>query len=213
MTQCRLSEIVACLSPRAVWLATVLTGVVHLAGAVAWADGGTVVLAERVGDYQITVLGSPAPLHVGAADLSVLVQDAATGQPVDGLSVTLCLVPEGGLPADGLRLEATRAAATNKLFYATQFELPTAGRWTLTAVVGPRGGETTEPNAAATIEGPLEVAGPPPRWVELWPWIGWPAVAVALFALREKLVCQRRERSGRPASVASSSSSAVRRLK
>ena len=163
------------------------------------------MLSERAGDYQVTVLASPAALHVGPADLSVLVQDAATGQPVDGMAVTLCLVPEGWPAADGLRLEATRAAATNKLFYAAQFDLPTAGRWTLTATVEPsheaareRGGESIAAGRGiATIEGVLEVAGPPPRWVELWPWIGWPVVVVLLFALREQLVCGQRERRSR----------------
>jgi hypothetical protein len=159
--------------------------------------GGAVVLSERSGDYQVTVLASPAALHVGAADLSVLVQDAASGQPVDGLSVTLCLSPEGAPPADGLRVEATRAAATNKLFYAAPFDLPTAGRWTLTAEIGPRRGE---PAAAArgtsTVQGPLEVAGRLPRWLELWPWIAWPALIVALFLARERLVCRQRTKKG-----------------
>ncbi|HEX4144433.1 MAG TPA: hypothetical protein VHY91_13070 [Pirellulales bacterium] len=196
MTARRFAKIAACRLPLAVWLAFVSTGTA------ARGDGGAVVLSGRAGDYQIAVLASPAPPHVGPADLSVLVQDAATGQPVDGLSVTLRLVPDGGLPDEGLRLEATRAAATNKLFYAAQFDLPSAGRWTLTATAAKqRPGETAEPRPAAMIAGPLDVGGPPPRWVELWPWIGWPAIVVALFALREKLVCGRRERAGRPATI------------
>jgi hypothetical protein len=170
-----------CVLPAAVWLGVVL------ACATAWADGGAVVLAERAGDYQVTVLASPVALHVGPADLSVLVQDAATGQPVDGLLVTLSLAPEGSSPADGLVQPATRAAATNKLFYAAKFELSAAGRWTLSATVENR--QRTE-----TIQGVLEVAGPPPRWLELWPWIGWPVVVVLLFALRERLVCAHRQR-------------------
>jgi hypothetical protein len=75
----------------------------------------------------------------------------------------------------------------------------------LTATVAcPRPGKTTEPEAAVTIEGLLEVAGKPPRWVELWPWIAWPAVVVLLFAVRERLVCQRRERGGRRSAVVGS---------
>jgi hypothetical protein len=194
-------------------VAIILAGMVHVTGTSVRADGGTVVLSQRAGDYQVTVLGSPAVLHVGAADLSVLVQDAATGQPVDGLSATLCLVPLGGLPADELRLQATRAAATNKLFYAAQFDLPTAGRWKLTATVTDprRGGTVAAAPGTATIEGVLEVGGPPPRWVELWPWIGWPVIVVLLFALRERLVCQRRERGGRRLSVAGCSPVAASR--
>lgn len=184
MIRKQLARFAARVLPAIVWLGTML------AATIVRADGGAVVLAQRAGDYQVTVLAAPAAPHVGLADLSVLVQDAATGQPVDGLSVTLGLTPEGSLPADGLRSAATRALATNKLFYAAQFDLPTAGRWTLTATVEtPRGSET--------IEGPLEVAGPPPRWLELWPWIGWPVIVVLLFALRENLACQQRERGDR----------------
>ncbi len=115
------------------------------------------------------------------------------------LSVTLCLTPEGSSPADGLRLAATRAAATNKLFYAAQFDLPTAGRWTLSATVRSRpAAANANPGDTVTVEGPLDVAGPPPRWVELWPWIGWPVIVVLLFTLRERLVCNHRQRTGRP---------------
>jgi hypothetical protein len=50
--------------------------------AVALADGGRVVVVERQGDYRISVFTSPEPLRAGPIDISVLLQDAETGQPI-----------------------------------------------------------------------------------------------------------------------------------
>jgi hypothetical protein len=154
-----------------------------------WADGGAVIASERAGDWQISVLVSPALLTVGPADVSVLVQDA-NRQAVDGLQVTLDLVAEGSPPTDAIHLEATRAAATNKLFYAAQCELPSAGRWQITATVA-------DSEAEQNVAGIIEVAAPPSKWVQLWKWIAWPAIVVALFILRERLVLGQRERKTR----------------
>jgi hypothetical protein len=158
----------------------------------AQADGGAVVASERVGPWQISVLVSPAAICVGPADVSLLVQDAASGQVVEGLAVTLEVAPENS-PADSMHLEATRAAATNKLFYAAQCELPTAGRWTIRGTV-------SDSQHEAKVSALVDVAGPPPAWVELWPWMAWPALVIALFLLRERLAyAQQYRRSQRPA--------------
>ena len=45
----------------------------------AHADGGQVRLTQRHGDMQITVFTSPSPLRAGPVDVSVCIQDAATG--------------------------------------------------------------------------------------------------------------------------------------
>jgi hypothetical protein len=154
--------------------------------ACAWADGGAVIASQRVGSWQVSVLVSPVAPAVGPIDVSVLVQDAVSGQTVDGVIVKLQLAPEDS-PADSIRLAATRAAATNKLFYAAQCDLPTAGRWTIAATANDREDE-------AELFAVINVAGPPPKWVELWPWLAWPSVVIALFLLREHLACMQRER-------------------
>src|SRR5437588_9252437 len=88
---------------------------------VARADGGTVCLSERAGGYQVTVFTAPTPFRAGPVDISVLVQDAAGGEPVADVSVEVALTPAG--PGEEvLRSAATRAAATNKLFHAAQFD-------------------------------------------------------------------------------------------
>jgi hypothetical protein len=81
-----------------------------------------------------------------------------------------------GRPA--LEYPATTEAATNKLFRAAQFELPEPGRWEMQAQVdGPHG--------MAVIGGLVEAAEALPRWQVMWPWIGWPAVAIVLYGISE----------------------------
>jgi hypothetical protein len=79
-----------------------------------------------------------------------------------------------------LEYPATREAATNKLLHAAQFDLPEPGRWQLQVQVeGVHG--------PAVLDGELEAAAPLPPWRELWPWIGWPALAIALFGIHQVL--------------------------
>jgi hypothetical protein len=154
---------------------------------VAWADGGTIRLSERRGDYRITVFTSPIPLRAGPVDVSVLVQDADTGEAVTQADVGVRAAPRGRVGV-GVYHAATTAAATNKLFRAALFELPEPGWWEIeVAVDGPRG--------AAQVRFEVAAAEPLPQWPALWAWIGWPAAAVLLFAIHQVLV---KRKSGRP---------------
>jgi hypothetical protein len=143
-------------------------------------DGGTVRLSERLGGYDVTVFTSPTPLRAGPVDVSVLVQDAATGQPVPEAEVLIAVAPPAR-PGEALWYPATRAAAVNKLFQAAQFELPEAGWWQLEVRVAGAGGQ-----AGKSFE--LEAAAPLPRWAELWFWIAFPVVPVGFFVLHQVLV-------------------------
>jgi hypothetical protein len=143
------------------------------------ADGGAVRLRERAGGYQIAVFTSPTPLRAGPVDVSVLVQDAATGECVSEARVTVRLQGPGA--ARVLESPATAEAATNKLFRAAEFQLPEPGWWDVAvAVEGPHG--------PALVRFGLQADEPPPRWLDLWPWFGWPALAVALFGVHQVLV-------------------------
>jgi hypothetical protein len=84
-------------------------------------------LRERAGAYQVTVFTSPTPLRAGLVDVSVLVQEAATGACLPQARVNLRLTSRG--TGDVLELPATTEAATNKLLRAAAFQLPHAGRW------------------------------------------------------------------------------------
>jgi hypothetical protein len=157
---------------------TVVVGVIvgwlvlGIRSAPALADGGSMRWSEEKGGYRITVFSAPTPFRAGPVDLSVLVQDSSTGDPMTHVPVTVRMTKPGG-PA--LEYPATSETATNKLLQAAQFDLPEPGRWALEVhVQGAHG--------LAVIGGELEAAERLPRWREMWPWIGWPALAVALFS-------------------------------
>jgi hypothetical protein len=146
----------------------------------AWADGGTVQLSQRAGGYRITVFTEPTPLRAGPVDVSVLVQDAATGQAVPGAQVTVRAAPAGRW-AEATACPATTEAATNKLLRAAHFELPEAGPWDLEVVVqGPLG--------PARVRCEVEAAEPWPQWLSFWPWVAWPALVITLFGVHQLLV-------------------------
>jgi hypothetical protein len=75
---------------------------------------------------------------------------------------------------------ATSAKATNKLYQAVQFELPEPGRWDLHVRVEGSPG-------LVVLSGDVEAAEPLPRWRQIWPWFGWPALVIALFGIQQIL--------------------------
>jgi len=143
------------------------------------ADGGAVRLRAQAGAYQVTVFTSPTPFRAGPVDISVLVLDAGTREYVPGARATVRLSLRG--TEEVLEYPATAGAATNKLFHAAVFQLPEPGWWDVEiAVAGPHG--------PALLRFEIEADEPLPRWLELWPWFTWPALAVALFGLHQVLV-------------------------
>jgi hypothetical protein len=146
----------------------------------ALADGGALRLSEAKGGYRITVFSAPTPFRAGPVDMSVLVQDPSTGDPMTQVLVTVRMTKSGGL---ALEYPATSERATNKLLKAAQFELPEPGNWALEVHV--RGS-----HGLAVIGGELEAAEPLPRWHKMWPWITWPALAIVLFIIRQVLAQQ-----------------------
>jgi hypothetical protein len=144
------------------------------------ADGGTVRLSRREGGYVVSVFTAPNPLRAGPVDISVLVQDAATGETIPEARVTIVLTPPGR-PGRSVRQAATPGAATNKLFHAAVFELPGPGRWE--AEVGVEGWR-----GDARVRFELVAAARAPRWPALWPWVAWPALPILLYSLHQVLI-------------------------
>ncbi len=167
--------------------ATALLGLVVLLPAPSSGDGGTVRLIERSGPFVITVFSAPEPLRVGPADLSILVQDEADDAPVLDARISLEAVPPPGGAGEVVRLEATRAQAINKLFYATPFTPRQPGAWTLGVRVH-RGAHVAEAQAV------LPVGPAPPGLLRIWPYLALPPAAVALYALAAWLSARRHPR-------------------
>jgi hypothetical protein len=134
----------------------------------AWADGGTVRLSEQKGNYRIAVFTSPTPVRAGPVDVSVLVQDAATGKLASGVQVTIKAVrrDSAGVAFHG---PATTEAATNKLYDAAVFELPEPGWYSVEVSVDGDLGKVEvgfEVEAAEPLPALGRLAGPGDR--RLW---------------------------------------------
>lgn len=155
------------------------------------ADSGTLRASSRQHGYQVTVFTSPTPLRAGTVDVSVLVQDGATGAALDS-SVQVQAWPRGR-PGEAVRCTATPEAATNKLFRAAVFELPEPGWWEVVVQVA----GLPEPVEAHFA---VEAAGPLPAWQAVAPWVAWPVLVVAGFVAHQRLV--RRKHWVRRASTA-----------
>ena len=147
------------------------------------ADGGTVRLSEQKGNYRITVFTAPTPLRAGPVDISVLVQEAATGELASEVQVTIKAVWRGS-PGVALHHPATTEAATNKPYYAATFDLPEPGWYSLEVSIDGALGE-------AQVRFDLEAAEPLPPWLAMWPWVGWPVLAIILFGIHQLLVRRR----------------------
>jgi hypothetical protein len=90
------------------------------------ADGGTLRLSQAQGPFVISVFTAPAPLRVGTADVSVLVQRRAGSAVLLDASVELrARGPDGTLVIQS----ASRARATTGLLHTALLALPSPGRW------------------------------------------------------------------------------------
>ena len=170
--------------------AVVLASLAALLGGApaARADGGVVRLSEARGDLLLTVFTAPTPLRAGLVDVSVMVQEIAGQRPVLDASVSIVLRSQ--VDHTVVRAAATRAQATNKLLYAADVDLPVAGDWDLEVTVerGP---------TSAHVETELSAGAPVPRLLALWPYVTFPAVVIALFAVHQGLA-RRRPSGGSP---------------
>ncbi len=173
-------------------LFALLTGVVLANCGNARGDGGTLRLCEVAGPYRISAFTSPSPPRAGQLDVSVLVQDAATGAILPDVDVMVRVASADPSLADQSHatrsIVATQHAAPNKLLRAAACQLPAAGEWRIEVLVHePRLANSTGETLAAFDV----VAGEPlPAWWDMAPWIGWPLAVVGLFAVHQALAAR-----------------------
>jgi hypothetical protein len=149
-------------------------------------DGGTVRLSKCEGGYRISVFTMPTPFRAGPVDISVLVQDAVTGEPIPAVQVTIRLTARDRA-VEPIVHAATTTAATNKLLRAAVFELPEPGHWAV---------EVTTVGRLGPVQVCFELmaADRAPKWPAIWPWIGWPAPVILLFLIHQLLIWRRSRR-------------------
>jgi hypothetical protein len=116
-------------------LGTCLAGVLAslLTATLAEADGGALILREERGPWIVTLLAEPTPLREGPAVLEVLVQSAATGEPMLDADVRLRLTASGADHA--LEVQTHPDAAGNRLFRGARLYLPSPGPCQLEVLV------------------------------------------------------------------------------
>lgn len=171
------------------WLALMLAPLVLCAPV--WADGGSLLVRSPGAHWEITALGSPDPLRVGDADLSVLITERDSGRPVLDARVELVLrAPASAGPPQEIHALARLGAGTNGLLYSAWPRLTSPGRWELEIVV--EQGDATQ--RAAT---PLEVAAANSALLAHWPALAFPPLGIALFAIHQTLARRRHWRGDR----------------
>jgi hypothetical protein len=141
---------------------------------VSYADGGAVLFRQDAGSFTVTLFAASQPLHAGPADLSVMVQDKATGE--------VLLDPQVDLTVGG----ETVRFQPNRLMQLATVTFSHAGDWKLKLRVH-RGGETAEFTRECTVEPDHS------RARIVWFYVLLPVVIILLFLLYQAR--QHQERS------------------
>lgn len=162
-------------------------------------DGGAIIARQVVDDLGVTVFASPAPVRAGPVDVSVLVQrgeksvlDAAvkiSWRP-SSASAPSWVPPCCTMDAKADGIPALRSHSNNRLLYSAIVPMNSAGPSELFISVSHGGRETS-------IACEIEVQRSLPPALAFWPWLAFPPVAIAGFALHQRLV-KSRHRAGSP---------------
>jgi len=116
----------------------------------ALADGGTVILYRDAGPFTVTLFAPGVPLHTGATDLSVLVQERAGGEVLFDPGVTLTATQPGAHAAP-VAATLSHAMAANQLLQAANVRFSRPGKWRIALNVR-RGEQTATLNTEVTVE-------------------------------------------------------------
>ncbi len=151
------------------------------------ADGGVLLLQKQVGSLEISVFGTPVPLRVGPADLSILLQNSIDQNMILDAQLTVTLSKKN---QSNIMLQPTRAAATSKFLYAAQLTFPEQGSWHLHL-------QCKEKNRRAELDGELTVAPNEPPLLTYWLYFLLVPFAILLFVLNQSLKRARNIKSQR----------------
>jgi hypothetical protein len=114
-------------------------------------DGDVVRLQQISGPFRITVLTEPDPLPSGPCDVSVLVQDRDTGEPILDAPVKLSVMSPNTFN-DPPPIVATVQASSLKLLESGTVTLPRPGVWSLRISVGSAGQAQVQSTLNATSQ-------------------------------------------------------------
>jgi hypothetical protein len=138
----------------------------------------------------VTVFTSAAPVRDSLTDVSLMVQEKDSSQPILDASVDFVFTPPAGSDGEEIcgpsgammqgAIPASHQQASNKLLYAAPLKFGVAGNWRLEALIK-RG------NDAARLICEIPVGLPTRRLVGLLPYLALPLLAVVLFAINQYL--------------------------
>jgi hypothetical protein len=166
-----------------------------LASACCHGDGGAILARQTVNGLELTVFASPAPLRAGPVDVSVLVQEGGTpildakvemAWSAGGSSSAEWVPPCCAMESNAEGIPAVRAHSNNRFLYSAIVPMKSSGPSELVIKVEQGGRE-------ASLTCNLEVRPPMPRALAFWPWLAFPPVAIAGFALHQSLLKSRRK--------------------
>jgi hypothetical protein len=145
----------------------------------AHADGGAMLLHQDAGAFTITLFAAPQPLHAGAADLSVMVQDRSNGEVLLDPVIDLTIVPQAA-SATQQTVRLSKGPASNRLLQASTVHFSAAGKWRLTLAVR-RGNETAQLVTECTVEPDHS------RVTLVWFYVLLPVAIILLFVIHQVL--------------------------
>lgn len=158
------------------------------------ADGGITIGQIEQDGLRVTVFAAPVPIRAGLLDVSALVQEIPSNQPVVGASIAFSaqlLSPPSPKPArlpswcttivPGASIPATSAHSKNKLLSGAYIPLTESGRWVLRIRV-------THDLKDFTVNIPLDVAPPQQPLSTWWPVIALAPAGILLYIWRSRLI-------------------------
>jgi hypothetical protein len=143
------------------------------------ADGGAMLLHQDAGAFTITLFAAPQPLHTGAADLSVMVQDRSNGEVFLDPVIDLTIAPQAASTTQQT-VRLSKGQASNRLLQASTVHFSAAGKWRLTLAVR-RGNETARLVTECTVEPDHS------RVTLVWFYVLLPVAIILLFVIHQVL--------------------------
>ncbi len=150
----------------------------------AYGDGGTMLLHQDAGAFTVTLFAAPRPLQVGAADLSVMVQDRASGDVLLDPIIDLTIVPETG-NAMQQTVRLAKGQASNHLLQAATVHFSSAGKWRLLLLV--QRGNDGRGNDVARLSTECAVEPDRSRATLVWLYVLLPVGIILLFVIHQGL--------------------------
>jgi hypothetical protein len=157
----------------------------------AWADGGQVQFQHVAGSFVITLFTAAEPIYTGNPDVSVMVQDRRTREPLLDAHVELFFRGENGMM---VYAKATREQVQNKLLYGAIVTFPKSGLWNVKIDVS-RGADS------ASTTGNLTILPSKSAFSSSWGYLLIPPLGIFLFLLHQWLKTRQSKQGTIPAMV------------